>query len=107
MNMKEEIERRRRRRGEKVDSLFYKDKSGGENPSGAHRLMKILKKNKQLREELKLLQSELDILSVETEAMEAEEKELEAAAEKEQQEDSKNTTGGNSEQYFQNFKPSF
>ena len=106
-NMKEEIERRRRRRGEKVDSLFYKDKSGGENPSGAHRLMKILKKNKQLREELKLLQSELDILSVETEAMEAEEEELEAAAEKEQQEDSKNTTGGNSEQYFQNFKPSF
>ena len=113
-NMKEEIERRRRRRGEKVDSLFYKNKSGGENPSGSHRLMKMLKKNKSLREELKALQKELNILSVETEALEAAENE-QIEKEKElgpdqgdgRQQTNSPTSGGNSEQYFQNFKRNF
>eukprot|EP00943_MAST-04B_sp_MAST-4B-sp1_P004229 g4229.t1 len=114
INMKEEIERRRRRRGEKVDSLFYKNKSGGENPSGSHRLMKMLKKNKSLREELKALQKELNILSVETEALEAAENE-QIEKEKElgpdqgdgRQQTNSPTSGGNSEQYFQNFKRNF
>ena len=112
-NMKDEIERRRRRRGEKADSLFYEDSSGGHNPSGSLRLMNMLKKNKDLRQQLEELKSELNKLSVETEALEAEEmeemsKNANAAEEKEQSiADSRTGAPDTSGQYFKNFRRNY
>ena len=112
-SMKDEIERRRRRRGEKADSLFYQDSSGGHNPSGSLRLMNMLKKNKDLRQQLEELKSELNKLSVETEALEAEEmeemsKNANAAEEKEQSiADSRTGAPDTSGQYFKNFRRNY
>ena len=113
-SMKDEIERRRRRRGEKADSLFYKDSSGGHNPSGSLRLMNMLKKNNDLRQKLEELKSELNKLSVETEALEAEEMEAiskDAIGIVEKKEgptaDPKTGMQDASGQYFKNFRPNY